>query len=195
MNKIELQGIIKNIELSHKIGDVEYYKANLLVTKENGKEDLLNLKFKRFSCNYNEGDKISLIGNIRTYSQRIEDKNKVEVYVFTYFDKPEDEHVINKAEIEGTICKSNGLRQTRYGKDVLDFILLSNINGLCSYIPCVAWGKDAKLISKMNIGDQLHIEGQLVSREYKKMLDDKNFEIKVAHEVNITNIVSNDIEI
>lgn len=190
MNKIELQGIIKNIESSHKIGDVEYYKANLLVTKENKKEDLLNLKFKRFSCNYKENDKISLVGNVRTFSQKKEDgTNKVEVYVFTYFDLPEDESIVNEADIEGIICKSNGLRKTRNGKDVLDFILVNSMNNLNSYIPCVAWGKEAKEISKMNIGDNLHIKGQLVSREYKKMVNDKDFEIKIAHEINVNDII------
>ena len=49
MNTIILSGIIKNIQFSHKIDDIEYYKANLLVTRENGKEDLINLKFKKFS--------------------------------------------------------------------------------------------------------------------------------------------------
>lgn len=189
MNKIQLKGILKNIQPSHNIGEIEYYKANLLVTKENGKEDLLNIKFKRFSNKYNENDLVTLIGNIRTYNQKINGKNKVEVYVFTYFDQPEDESIINEVELKGTLCKSNGLRKTRVGKDVIDFIVLSNVNNLYSYIPCVAWGKEAKQISKMNLGEEISIKGQLVSREYKKMLDDKNFQIKVAHEVNISELI------
>ena len=89
MNKIELQGIIKNIQPSHILGDVEYYKANLLVSREN-KEDLLNIKFKKFSCNYKENDFISIKGNVRTFGAKQPDgKNKVDVYVFTYFDETE----------------------------------------------------------------------------------------------------------
>lgn len=41
----------------------------------------------------------------------------------------------------------------------------------------------------MNIGDNLHIKGQLVSREYKKMVNDKDFEIKIAHEINVNEII------
>ena len=52
MNNINLKGILKNIQYSHNIGDIEYDKATLLVARDNGKEDLIELKFKRFSkCN------------------------------------------------------------------------------------------------------------------------------------------------
>ena len=191
MNIIKLQGIIKDIEYSHITNDIIFYKAHLLVSKENGKEDLLNIKFKRFSNPYKENDKINIIGNIRTFSEKREDgTNKVEVYVFTYFDEP-DSIETNQVELSGKVVRTNGLRKTRNGKDVLDFILMNTIeneNGrpINCYIPCVAWGKNAKNIK---INSDININGQLVSREYKKLLNDKDFEIKVAHEVNVLEIV------
>lgn len=141
MNNIILHGTIKNIQYSHNIDDIEYYKANLLVTRNNGKEDLLNLKFKRFSLPYKENDEIDITGNIRTYSQKLKDKNKVDVYIFTYFDSPEQSET-NYCEIDGRICNKNDLRKTKDGKDVLDFILANNVandtQSLNCYIPCVA---------------------------------------------------------
>ena len=193
MNNIELRGIIKNIQPSHTLGDIEYYKANLLVSRNN-KEDLINLKFKKHSCTFKEDDQISITGNVRTFGCKQPDgKNKVEVYVFTYFDSYEDEHT-NKAILSGKIHKTNGLRKTRNGKDVIDFILLNEISSdstynVNAYIPCAAWGKDAKKIANMNIGDSLSIEGNLVSREYLKKYDDGNSELRVAYEINITNII------
>ena len=109
MNNIILHGTIKNIQYSHNIDDIEYYKANLLVTRNNGKEDLLNLKFKRFSLPYKENDEIDITGNIRTYSQKLKDKNKVDVYIFTYFDSPGQPET-NYCEIDGRICNKNDLR-------------------------------------------------------------------------------------
>lgn len=141
MNKIQLNGIIKNIEYSHHIQDIEFYKANLITRRENGKEDIINLKFKKFSNPYKENQEISLLGNIRTFNRQEEDKNKVELFVFTYFDEAE-EGPNNLAYIDGRICKKNNLRKTTSGKDVLDFILANNIenNGqvLNVYLPCVA---------------------------------------------------------
>lgn len=188
-NKITLRGIIKNIQYSHTIQDIEFYKANLIVPREDStKEDLIDIKFKRFSNPYKENEEIVLCGNIRSYSQTLGDKNKVSIYVFTYFDKPEIEY-INKANLKGRICKSNGLRKTKDGKDVIDFILANNIaNGeqsLNCYIPCVAWGKLAKELAKLPIGTEIAVEGQLQSREYKKRISEDDFEIRVAHELNV----------
>ena len=192
MNKIILKGLIRNIEYSHNIQDIEFCKAELITQEDNGKENVINLKFKRFSNPYQEGDEVALVGNLRTYSQKLENKNKVEVYVFTYFDLPE-ENKINFISLDGRICKRGDLRKTQSGKDVIDFIIANNLKSetqsLNCYIPCVAWGKLAKQINKMNIGDYINIIGKLQSREYKKKISDNDFEIRVAHEVNINEII------
>ncbi|WP_300924604.1 hypothetical protein [uncultured Clostridium sp.] len=142
MNQIILKGFIRNICYSHSINDIEFYKAELVCKQQNNKENVINLKFKRFSNPYQENEEISLIGNIRTYSQRLNNKNKVEVYTFTYFDLPEDESIINEAYIDGRICKKGDLRKTQAGKDVIDFIIANNLKtesqSLNCYIPCVA---------------------------------------------------------
>ncbi len=193
MNKIILHGIIRNIEYSHTIKDINFYKAELLVNRGNGKEDLINIKFKQFSNIYNENQDIYLIGNIRTYSQRLQDKNKVDTYVFTYFDIPEEDNIDNQCEVDGRVCKQGILRRTKSGKDVIDFILANNIVSennqiLNVYIPCVAWGKLAKQIAKYKTGDNISLTGQLQSREYKKLINDKDYEIRITHELNITGI-------
>lgn len=142
MNKIILKGLIRNIEYSHNIQDIEFCKAELVTHQDNGKENVINLKFKRFSNPYQDGDEASLIGNIRTYSQKLENKNRVEVYVFTYFDLPEEENETNFVSLDGRICKKGDLRKTQSGKDVIDFIIANNLKSetqsLNCYIPCVA---------------------------------------------------------
>ena len=60
MNTIVLKGIIKNITPSHTINDVEYCKADLIVTRKNGKEDVLSIRFKKFSNPYKDNQLISL---------------------------------------------------------------------------------------------------------------------------------------
>ena len=191
MNNIILHGIIKNIEYSHNIKDIEFYKANLLVSRGNGKEDLLNIKFKRFSLPYNENQDIYLQGNIRTYSQRLDTKNKVDVYVFTYFDIPEvsedDKELINYLDVDGRICKIEELKITSSKKQVIHFILANNIitqNGqkINTYIPMVAWGKLAIKLSNLHVNNKIRVVGQMHSRLYNKQLDDGEIEIRTAHE-------------
>lgn len=192
MNTINLQGIIKDITFSHTIGDVEYNKASLIVTEGNHQDTVL-LKFKKFANTYKDGDSISLQGNIRTYSYK-DDDNKFHVipYVFTYFDEGDGE--INTLSIDGNICKKGTLRKTKKGIDVLDFILANNIdnNGhvFNTYLPVVAWGRDAKRLAKLPIGTFLRLKGHLSSRTYKKPTKDNDFEFHIAYEVNIDSIIS-----
>ena len=197
MNNIILKGTIRDISYSHNIQDTEYYKANLIVQRDKIKEDIINLKFKHFSNPYKNGDEVKLLGNVRTFSQRLGDKNKVDVYVFTYFDKPEindETPITNRLEIDGKICKLNPIRKTKSRKDVIDFIIANNIVNdknqcLNCYIPCVAWGKLAKKIAASNVGDNITIIGQLQSREFKKKINDQDYEIRIAHEINVNEVL------
>ena len=193
MNSIKLKGILKNIEFSHYIQDIEFNKAQLVVGRTDGKEDCINLRFKKFSNPYPEDKEISLVGNIRSYSTKLNDgRNKVDLYVFTYFDLPElnesDEEDVNAVSIDGRICKIEPLRTTKSGKHNIHFILANNLivsegqKKLNSYIPCIAWGKDAERIANLPIDTQLEVFGELHSREYKKAMPDGSFEFRVAHE-------------
>lgn len=189
MNQIELTGLIKNIQPSHKIKDIEYDQAHLLVTRADGREDLLTLKFKKYSNKYSENDQVELLGNIRSYSEKLADgRNKVSLYVFTYFDLPE-ESACNHFKIDGRICKLEDIRKTKSGKHNIHFILANNLiieetnQKLNSYLPCIAWGKTALDIAKLHVNDKVIIEGEFHSREYKKILADGELEIRVAHEL------------
>ena len=122
MNEIKLKGFLRNIEYSHSINTTDYYKADLIVPRNDGKEDVLNLRFKQFANPYENNQEIELKGNIRSFSQVGEGgKNKVTIYVFTYFDIPEvesnDSDVINEFELDGRICKMDDLRITKSGKE------------------------------------------------------------------------------
>ena len=194
MNKIILKGQIRNIEYSHTIGTVEYDKAELLVPKMNGEEDVLQLRFKHFSNNYVEDQQIELEGNVRSYSEKLANgKNKVHLYVFTYFDIPEEtdedgHEIINKFAIDGRICKIDPLRVSDLGKQSIHFILANNIissdghQKLNTYIPMVAFGQTALEIAKLHVSDKIEVNGRLNSRTYKKALSDDEVEFRTAYE-------------
>jgi primosomal replication protein N len=195
MNFIYLRGIVKNIRYSHTIGDTVFNKADLIVKRPDGREDLIILKFKEFSLSTREDIEIELVGNIRSFSQQVDGRNKVEIYVFSYFDTIDTQYeTSNIATIVGKICKKDTLRKTLGGKHYIHFIVANNIvtedgQKLNSYIPCVAWGKMAKEIeSDYLVGDDVHMEGQLQSREYKKKISEEEIELRIAHEMTITTI-------
>ena len=132
MNKINVKGLIRNIQPSHVIKDIEYNKADLIVTRKDGKEDVLNLRFKKFSNPYKDNQEISILGNVRSYSKQLENgKNKVELYIFTYFDNGEldenDQEILNEFIIDGRICKIDELRSTKDGKSNIHFVIANNL--------------------------------------------------------------------
>lgn len=200
MNEVILKGIIRDITSSHVINNVEYDQANLITTRHDGKEDILSLKFKKFSNIYKEGDEIELTGNIRSYSQKIdENKNKVSLYVFTYFDLPSTDienfaDITNEVILDGRICKIDSLRITQNGKANLHFVIANNIissdgsQKLNNYIPCVVWGRLAYKLQDLAISTKVQVRGELHSRTYKKILENGELDIRTAHELVIQDL-------
>lgn len=196
MNNIKLKGTLSDIEFSHMINNIEYQKAILKVKKENGELDLLPLKFKS-SCNtYIEGQEITIDGNIRSYSQRLpNNKNRVNIYVFSYLDPTEDLDIYNYFQIDGRICKLDKLRGFDNSKR-FQFILANNIisslnkQKINNYLPIITYGDIAEQCSHLNISDQIILKGQLHSRLYKKVDSKGNISVRTAIE-----LVASDIEI
>lgn len=196
MNSIYLKGTIQNIQHSHYINDVPFNKAEVIVKRDNGKEDLVIVKFKKLSFTGSENSEVELKGNIRSYSEQVDGKNKVTIYVFSYFDLVEEDYgeATNVVKLDGCICKKETLRKTTSGKDYIHFILANNLivnedKKINSYIPCVAWGKNARYIDKkLHLGSRVELEGKLQSREYKKKYENGETEFKLAHELAVLSI-------
>ena len=196
MNEIVLRGVVRDIKPSHITNDTEYYQAEVITQRKDKKEDSVIIKFKKYLNKYNEFEHVELQGNIRSYSEQLPNgKNKVCVYVFTYQDKPEekDETTNNQFKLDGRICKIEQLRTTSNGKFNIHFIVANNIfsaNGqkINNYLPATCWGKLAKQVAEMSVGDKVKLEGELHSRTYSKKNENEEVEFGVAHELLITRL-------
>lgn len=187
MNEVTLQGYLRDIEFSHSVGNVDYEKANLICPGTYGREDdIISIIYKKFVNKYNEGDFISLSGNLRSYSLKNEKHNSVQIYVFTYFDMP-DSIATNDIKLDGHICKIDKIRYSKYGKQYIHFIVANNIftatSKLNNYISCTAYGQEALKIAEMDISDYINISGELHSHTYSKKTENEELEYKIAHEV------------
>jgi single-stranded DNA-binding protein len=56
------------------------------------------------------------------------------------------------------------------------------------YIPCIAWGKDAKYVSELSVGTKISLNGRIQSREYGKKISGGEYEIRTAYEVSIRKV-------
>lgn len=188
MNEISLHGKLLNIQPSHSIGEIEYDKAELEIDNS-GRPMRIPLKFKSNMNPYVEGDVISIIGYCRSYSRMIGEKSKVDIYIFTYFDKPNNED-INSIVLNGTICKMGNLSKTKKNVSRIYFTLANNIykksTKITSYLPCVAFGEVAEAIhSNYTIGNTIDFCGRFNNRQYEK-----DGEWREANEIIVSNLLT-----
>ena len=184
MNRIILRGRIDNIEFSHRINSNNFYKATLSVQDS---LDVIRIQFKN-KCPYINGDFVELEGSIRSHTEKLADgKNRVNIYVFTQFNKPSNSYSNNYFELDGRVCKTDKIRPTKHNQKHMHIILANNIfsysgkQKLNNYIPVVGYDEFAEVLSKYKVNDRIIIKGFLHSRPYIKTEDDKSI-VKTAYE-------------
>ena len=78
----------------------------------------------------------------------------------------------NRVELTGTLCRTPVLRQTPMGREICDLLLAVNRPyGRSDYLPCIAWGQNARRAAAWDTGQRLELTGRIQSRDYIKNLD------------------------
>ena len=189
MNRITLSGKILDLEYSHQANGEKMYSSRIEVERKSGVIDALNCIVPGIMIDrFNDVDKATIIGEVRTRNVTVDGRNKLEVYIFVneiadYCGR--DGQLI---EIWGTICKKPIYRETPLGRAITDMIIASNRerNNKSDYIPCIAWGRTAERMANANVGDNVIAKGRLQSREYTKVYDDGRKEVKTTYEVSLS---------
>ena len=97
--------------------------------------------------------------------------------------------ISNEVTLVGFICKPPIYRQTPFGREITDVLLAVNrAYNKSDYIPCIAWGRNARFCSKMSVGTEVKITGRVQSRTYEKKYEDGTIEQRVAYEVSVGNL-------
>ena len=94
--------------------------------------------------------------------------------------------VTNEVVLIGFICKKPIYRQTPFGREIADVLLAVNrAYNKSDYIPCIAWGRNARFCQKIEVGTEVKVIGRVQSRMYEKKHEDGTVENRVAYEVSI----------
>ena len=84
------------------------------------------------------------------------------------------------------MCKKPLYRQTPFGREIADILLAVNrAYNKSDYIPCIAWGRNARFCENMEVGTEVKVVGRVQSRTYEKKYEDGRVEQRVAYEVSI----------
>lgn len=191
-NKVIACGQIQTpLQFSHKTYGEVFYTFVLGIERRSGYVDELNVVISErliFETPLQIGDFVEITGQIRTYNENIDGRNKLNVVIFAreLLTNEDVEYYENYVFIEGFLCKSPIKRTSPMGRDICDLMIAVNrMYNKSDYIPCIAWGRNAAFAEKLDVGTKVYIEGRLQSREYKKKLDDGTAEIRCAYEVSV----------
>ena len=95
----------------------------------------------------------------------------------------------NQIFLDGYICKEPIYRKTPLGREIADLLVAVNRPyGKSDYIPCIAWGRNARYASSFDVGGRVKIWGRVQSREYVKKIDEVDSEKRVAYEVSVSKL-------
>ena len=93
----------------------------------------------------------------------------------------------NQICLNGYVCRKPMYRTTPFGREIADILLAVNrAYNKSDYIPCIAWGRNARFAGSFEIGDNIRVWGRIQSRVYQKKLSEDEVEERVAYEVSVS---------
>lgn len=187
---------------SHEIYGEKFYIFDLSVPRLSGNSDIIPITISERLMVNGElpiGTKITVEGQFRSYNSYGEGKNKLVLTVFaknvTLLEDQESEvearkdFISNEVTLIGYICKKPVYRQTPFGREIADLLLAVNrAYNKSDYIPCIAWGRNARFCENIEVGTEVKVVGRVQSRTYEKKYEDGTSETKVAYEVSISSL-------
>jgi single-stranded DNA-binding protein len=99
-----------------------------------------------------------------------------------------DEKMENQIFLNGFICKVPIYRKTPFGREISDILVAVNrAYNKSDYIPCIAWGRNARYMANLEVGANIRVWGRVQSRIYQKRVGEE-VEERVAYEVSVSKI-------
>lgn len=202
VNMVTMSGtVISNFQFSHQGNKECFYRSELSVKRLSGVTDRIPVIVPEMllhgRINY-QGTRIWIQGEFRSYNLLVEGRTKLVLFVFAaaFIEIEDFPDGTNENEIflEGYLCRPAIYRRTPLGREIADLIVAVNRpNGKSDYIPCIAWGMEARRAAKITTGNQIRISGRIQSREYTKRVSETECDVRTAYEVSISKLDKEEI--
>ncbi|MBQ9716212.1 MAG: single-stranded DNA-binding protein [Clostridia bacterium] len=197
-NKVFLTGeIVLQPTYSHEMFGEGFFESAISVKRLSGQTDVLPITISERLIAEKDiklGDNVTLYGQFRSYNKICEGKSRLMLTVFVreILDYDPDSNP-NAIELIGFICKPTVYRTTPFNREICDLLIAVNrAYNKSDYIPCIAWGRNARFVKYLTVGEQVTVFGRIQSREYQKKISDDQFVTKTAFEVSVSRIVVGD---
>ena len=195
-NKVLLLGrVVEEPKLSHEVYGEKFYQFVVEVKRLSGSLDFIPVIFSERLLvleSLKIGTIVKLNGQFRSYNNPDAGKSKLVLMVFArevILTEASEEENQNEIYLEGFVCKKPNYRQTPFGREISDLLVAVNrAYNKSDYIPCIAWGRNAKYCESFEVGDKIKVYGRVQSREYEKKNEDGTVNKRVAYEISVSKL-------
>lgn len=197
-NQVTISGeVVSDFEFSHECYGEGFYTAKVESKRESGAKDIISIMVSERLVDVKAdwiGQYVRISGQFRSYNRHDENGRHLVLSVFAReFEVFEEvaygdisRNYDNQIFLDGYICKNPTYRKTPLGREIADILLAVNRPyGKSDYIPCIAWGRNARFAESLEVGKRLKICGRTQSRKYYKKLSDEEGETRTAYEVSV----------
>ena len=196
-NRVTVIGtIVSDFTFSHAVFGEGFYLVDLSVNRLSEQADVIPLMVSERLMDVTRdyrGCTIEADGQFRSYNRHEGVKNRLVLSVFVrevqFLEDFTDYTKTNQIFLDGYICKEPIYRKTPLGREIADLLVAVNRPyGKSDYIPCIAWGRNARFASGFSVGTRIQIWGRVQSREYTKKLSETECEKRTAYEVSVSKL-------
>ena len=197
-NRVSIIGeIVSDFEFSHEVFGEGFYIVDVSVQRLSDMADIIPLMISERLVDVTRDCKgmiIEAAGQFRSYNRHEGTKNRLVLSIFVrevefLEEEVKEQSKTNQIFLDGYICKNPVYRKTPLGREIADILIAVNRPYVKSdYIPCIAWGRNARYAAGFEVGTHIQIWGRVQSREYTKKISEEENERRVAYEVSVSKI-------
>ena len=197
-NKVYVSGeIVSDASFSHEVYGEGFYEFFVRVMRLSGQADILPITVSERliqGAMLGKGKTICALGQFRSYNKIENGKSRLMLTVFVreLLTETPDKNP-NSILLSGYICKPPIYRTTPFNREIADLLVAVNrAYNKSDYIPCIAWGRNARFVKNLAVGDKIAISGRIQSREYQKKLSETETKTMTAYEVSVSKLAAFD---
>lgn len=198
-NIVEIAGFMDSEKvLSHEVYGEKFYTFNLSVKRLSEQRDIIPVLYSERLILEPEllvpDANITVSGQFRSYNNpAVTGSNRLMLTVFAKDIQVSSDNEkfrdLNTVFIDGYICKPPIYRTTPFGREIADILLAVNrAYNKSDYIPCIAWGRNARYCDKLKVGTNIRIWGRIQSRLYQKKVSENEVVSRTAYEISIARL-------
>ena len=195
-NKVYLRGeIISDKRFSHEVYGEGFYEVDVAVKRLSGQADILPVTVSERMIadgDLDKGKTLSVLGQYRSYNKLVNGKSKLMLSVFAR-EKVSPAFSVNPncIVLSGYICKQPTYRTTPFSREIADMLVAVNrAYNKSDYIPCIAWGRNARFVRNIPVGEKIALAGRIQSRIYQKRISDTEVKEMTAYEVSVSRLAA-----